>query len=86
MDILFFVLKIVVLLLMCHVLFRMLAYFRYQMTWHEGVYQGASQQSQRGYCHQKFREQQGTEFILLQLLFQCDMHHQISSRMPFLPN
>lgn len=34
MDILFFVLKIVVLLLMCHVLFRMLAYFRYQMTYY----------------------------------------------------
>lgn len=34
MDILFFLIKIVVILLMCHVLFRMLAYFRYQVTYY----------------------------------------------------
>lgn len=34
MDILFFGLKIVVLLLMCHVLLRMLVYFRYQVTYY----------------------------------------------------
>ena len=34
MDILLFGLKIVVLLLMCHVLLRMLVYFRYQVTYY----------------------------------------------------
>ena len=34
MEIMFFGLKIVVLLLMCHVLLRMLVYFRYQVTYY----------------------------------------------------